>query len=125
MSKNETEQNYIHQNEEADRELYGDQYELRLLMKDAKRKAVALFKNDHDDGDTAIYQFISDIVPIVQAYAERQSLLARIDEINRVIPAPNNEIWVQLDGVGHPSATRVERLLSLTAQLNTLEKGEE
>lgn len=40
--------------------------ELRELFTPAKRKAVALFKDNHDNGDTAIYQFITDIIPLLQ-----------------------------------------------------------
>ena len=59
--------------EQAERELYGDEYELRKLLNPAKRRAVALFKDDHDNGDTAIYQFISDIVPLIQAEIARRT----------------------------------------------------
>jgi len=63
-----------------------EEVELRLLFNEAKRNAVALFKNDHDDGDTAIYQFISDIIPEINTYVTTRvkevEQLARIDELS-------------------------------------------
>lgn len=40
--------------------------ELRELFEKPKRDAVAVFKDNHDNGDTAIYQFISDIIPLLK-----------------------------------------------------------
>ncbi|MFI2837575.1 hypothetical protein [Mycolicibacterium sp. PDY-3] len=76
---------YIHISEDADRALYGNEYDLRLLMVDAKRRAVSLFKDDHDNGDIAIYQFIDDVVPIINSHIV--SVLEQIKEsIDQVQP---------------------------------------
>lgn len=54
--------------------------ELRELFEKPKRDAVAVFKDNHDNGDTAIYQFISDIIPLLKA----RDAAIRIDELLRL-----------------------------------------
>lgn len=44
----------------------------------AKRRATTLFHNDHDDGDTAIYQLLSDLAPLIQANKERWQIEAEL-----------------------------------------------
>lgn len=57
-----------------------EEVDLRLLFEGAKRNAVALFKENHGDGDTAIYQFISDVIPLINTYTQAKEREARIDE---------------------------------------------
>lgn len=47
--------------------IQNDEEELRALFYEPKRRAATMFHNDHDDGDTALYQFISEIIPLIQA----------------------------------------------------------
>lgn len=64
--------------------------ELRELFEKPKRDAVALFKDNHDNGDTAIYQFISDIIPLLKA----RDAAVRIDELSMLgrLPLNNNQL---------------------------------
>lgn len=41
--------------------------ELEELFYKPKCAAVAMFRNDHDDGDTALYHFIREIIPLIQS----------------------------------------------------------
>lgn len=65
--------------------LQNNEEELRELFKEAKYRAVALFKNDHDDGDTAIYQFISEIIPLVNAHSHKKLLEGKIQLIESLL----------------------------------------
>jgi len=64
-----------------------DEEKLRELFTPAKHAAVALFKNDHDDGDTAVYQFITDIIPLLLAHDQQIALAARTEEVKEVYAA--------------------------------------
>lgn len=62
-------------------------------------------------------------VEAVLADRKKHELQARIDEQGRTLIGktdPSPEIWVQLDGVGHPSSTQFERMRELKQELEKL-----